>query len=232
MEENISISKLFAERFETLRNEKVEEAERECKKEVLIDLIDAHRNYFPLWVVLEGLSENPRLSVLYCIGKINWSDASEAELFYGHSTSHHFGFDKGTIYKRITPIGAIVPGVEEPSELSDKEREGTLKLLEEAVAKGKMFTEIVAPSGFYVFRFTAQWAVGGYQEDAVTQMRVIKADSLRDAVGVFEKDFRFPGTMQENCFRDFWVYSDGMWREIKPDSGYPSPPFHFSTIEG
>ncbi len=86
MSKKTSISQLFTEQFEKLKDEKVEEAERECKKEVLIGLIDAHRYYLPLWVVFTS----PRLAVMHCVGSINWGDGSAAELFYEHSESRYF----------------------------------------------------------------------------------------------------------------------------------------------
>ena len=74
---------------------------KECKNEVLIDLLDAKKEYLPLWVVLR--SPFPQFTMMYFIGQVNGID-----LFYG-----------GTFYKRINPQNILPARVKEVNKLKD-----------------------------------------------------------------------------------------------------------------
>lgn len=51
--------------------------------------------------------------------------------------------------------------------------------IEEIVVSRKWEKKFIVPNGFYVFRYKAQWAAGGYDDDEITRMDVVKADSQK-----------------------------------------------------
>ena len=71
------------------------------------------------------------------------------------------------------------------------------------------------PDGYYVFRFKAQWAVGGYDEPAEKKEVIIRKVSLDAAIGAPYRHLRF---LRETCFWDFTVEDCGGIKRLSIDS--------------
>lgn len=197
----------FLRRYLTAEVRLKEEFEKHLqlvKEEVLLGLIKENAEYLPLYVVHETFVPNTdagRITVMHYLGRNGHAWFTDGESFYQAERLVESPYENTSQLVRVRRL-------ERRLSSSIGEIKGMLNLLRKNIYNG-VLQQVVAPVGYFIFRYQTNWAAGGRQGEPKTEIRVIRADSVDIAIEEFKKKFRYHGF--ENCFRDFSVYVKDGW---------------------
>ncbi len=201
---------IYNVKVEELKKRRIPEIEEGCKEEVLIDLIQQNTKYLPIWVVLARELDNPMGTpkAFYYIGALG----CDHRIFF--KDTHFYLGTVGIIVKEGPPV-YIVSRVKTAKEIG---RDAIIQDLEYISSRNQLNPKPVVPNGYFLFKFTAQWAAGGYEDNSVEKMFTCSANALEDAVKVF---LRHLGNLHETAFFNFFVcFDDTEWKTLKPQHGF------------
>lgn len=205
MGKRVLIHELFRRRVELFSEARLHRAEKRIKKEVPLEVLKVifgeNADYLlPMIVIVKP--DAPTVMRL-----IGYTAFGREPYFFYQGDEEESGF-----YKSESPAEKGVYVVKPMVELSDDLMGGLLGLLEERIFKGNVFpeAEVFVPDGFYLFRFTAQWTLGGH-EDSCEKVQIISADSFEAAARVLRA---FLLGLRENCFSRIRVRMGNSPKEV------------------
>lgn len=205
--ETTSLKVKFWEMVDRLIQERTADLVGECRFGVLTGLVRANINFLDQYVATVQGGEHESFAIMYDLG------------LTGGSIGGRYVFFSGQDFYKFIESGPVPnnPKVQkiDRSELSqDREALEQIVVHIENAPLAKRASRIVIPQGFFVFKYTAQWTAGGYEDKEVSKEIVIEAPTLEEAVENFKNIL---GCSHENCFWDVRVYtSEGSHFLTKP----------------
>ncbi len=207
---------IYNAKVEELKKRRIPEIEEGCKEEVLIDLVQQNTKYLPIWVVLARELDNPMGTpkAFYYIGALG----CDHRIFF--KDTHFYLGTVGIIAKEGPPV-YIVSRVKTAKEIG---RDAIIQDLEYASAKNQPNPKPVVPKGYFLFKFTAQWAAGGNESNPVEKMFVCQADALENAIKIL---LRYLENLHETAFSKFFICFDNTgWKISKPKNTFWDDSIH------
>lgn len=204
METRVSVQELFRQRVASLSRKRLCVARKtiakEVRREVITQLLVENKSYLrPVVVIIEP--DTP--AIMRFIGGV-W-----VSLFYQETERRLYRC--ASYSPESEPLGSGVRLVKPIDELDEETQKALLKCLGWQVVAFPELTEVFVPDGFYLFRFKAKLAIGGYDNPAREKLKIVQAGSFESAAECFKAYLRRVG---ENCFSDIQVRVGNSWKRV------------------
>lgn len=194
----------FQETYNRFVLERNAQALREGKGWALTHMVYVYEGLFPRTVVVDITN---KFHLMHRLGRIGCATVftyiGESEVVFYESSS--FGEDGVPLVKKLPVDDVAFSFVAAICDIVDHQR-----IYHQRNVLLDQVPRIIVPSGFYVIRYTAQWAAGGEEDERVIVIDVVKADSIEQAMRELDKKV----DQSRNCFFGFCVYQDGTWRHV------------------
>ncbi|MDP3934924.1 MAG: hypothetical protein Q8Q46_01745 [Candidatus Giovannonibacteria bacterium] len=185
-----------------------------CNKEAVMQLIEDNKNCLARFVVF-CKGSFPEHFLAWHVGGI---EPKKTALFYKNGNFYR-SIEKSQASQDEAPLVG-------PCSFEETWVSPILKFLEDKTfLRNGSPDKIVAPKGFFVFQFMAQWAAGGYEGDQKQETAVVKATDFVEAAKLLNLEGR------ANCFWNFSVYFDGVWHKVGVESITGAGIFHTDVGE-
>ncbi len=183
----MDIQKIFEKEYDEYLKEAISDVQKSCKQSALLATIVACKDYLPQQLVATLPWE---YQFMHYIGELD-----SARIFY----------KQGNLF--LSSGESKSNGIPLVKSFDFSERgEEVMRLLQKINFSETAHTEKVIPSGFYLFRFIAQWAAGGYDDGPVAKELIICGKNFKEATNFLAARL---SNMHENCFWNFTAEFDG-----------------------